>query len=1495
MNRIMLRYFTILTSFSLVFFSKKLAAQEAANTIGDVSISSPTAASLGKYGDIPVNYHTGIPQISIPIYTVEAGSLKLPISLNYHAAGLKVQEVSSWVGAGWSLDAGGVITRTVQGQPDESGTNSGTQLNGHFSHYGFNNYLYQGGQEDWQGFSQGRKDGEPDFFFFNFAGYSGKFYFRDDRTPIIVPQQDLKIIPSYSGGRSIDYFTVVVPNGDQYVFGNSPGVTGATPIETTNPVSLTYGSSSFPPTSAWYLNKIISADGLFSITLTYVAEAYGSWTTSMFPVDPNLLKTEFDLVKNVVQGVRLSQISFPNGIVSFNSGQVRTDLTDATLNILDNANTASKTLGSIRIQNNNGFCKKDSFYYGYFSGDATALPLSLTAGNTITSDQYRLRLDSVQETSCDLSAQVPPYRFSYFMEQVPRVLSFGIDHWGFCNGVNSNTGLIPTYTVDGTPHAGANRDAAWPAMRAGALQKISYPTGGTTTFDFESNDVYTSVTGQINATIAQMVLLLYGQNSQYTQTVSFTSNGNPITITANNTSNYSGTLSVTNSSSTVVYSNNNVLANATLTTTLNLPAGNYTTTAALPNYSNTAPGLLVTFNQIQTVVNAHSIPVGGLRIKTITHHDGLTSNDQITSYVYSTTGIAGGNSSGVLYSQPSYVQNIRNDLIANEGYWTTTGFQPYSLDPYGCPITGYYYKSPSSIRPMTSVQGNHIGYQRVTVSQTGNGSSAYYYYTGNGNYSLVNGDVALRSISSTGCNSSTPNYPAAPLPFDTKRGELYYEQYLNNSGQLLKEIYYYTMFDEAPVLSTPAFIVSTVLNTNYNLLLGTRYTLNAVRKIKTVVTENDHGQDGNGLTNSITTTYYGSNFHNQPTRSVTTTSTTDSLITKTKYAFDFRIPSCDAVSDCSSEYNTACTSCQTTYNSARTTCAGNSSCLTTAFLNYQLCLTNARISYTTCRKTNYMNTNSTYNTCIASAESGGSTELKPILNLQDEFRNAPIEVSDWKDSNLLHANFTRYDYVTTPAGIPYPNKTQLINLQSPSTTFNNSAVSGSTITKDSRYLDEAFYVFSGGNPAQVTGHNGVPTSYIWDYLNSEPVAKVSNATADQIAYTSFEADGKGGWTFSGTPAADASAITGGKDYTLNGSNNITKTGLATTKSFIVSYWSKTGSATVNGASASLLFTKNGWSYYEHKLSAGISSVTVSGSVTIDELRLYPSDAQMTSYTYNPLVGMTSGSGPTGILNYYEFDALGRLVHLRDMDKNIVKQFDYKYNVPASAYLNSQQSGTFTRNNCSSGYIGGAVTYIVPASTYGSDVSQASADLQATNDVSANGQNYANTNGTCSLPPETVTGSNSTTKSVSISMTNTSTSTVYTATSNAGGSGVLLVTVPSGTYNITMTPSSPASNYYLSFSFNSNNQTNYNAVSFSNIAVTSAATVNITSGCSGSNCPSPLNKCIVGVCQPGVKEYTSSVLQGHGQYLCTYVYAYPDGTYSSSYQEVHTGPCPITLL
>ena len=127
-------------SFFLAILATSSIAQEDRPFYG-LNIQSPNAAALEKFGKIPVSYHTGIPQISIPIYTISSGSINLPVSLNYHSSGLKVMEISSWVGSGWSLNACGAITREVRGAPDEVLALMPIQVYGHFSDYGFNSYV----------------------------------------------------------------------------------------------------------------------------------------------------------------------------------------------------------------------------------------------------------------------------------------------------------------------------------------------------------------------------------------------------------------------------------------------------------------------------------------------------------------------------------------------------------------------------------------------------------------------------------------------------------------------------------------------------------------------------------------------------------------------------------------------------------------------------------------------------------------------------------------------------------------------------------------------------------------------------------------------------------------------------------------------------------------------------------------------------------------------------------------------------------------------------------------------------------------------------------------------------------------------------------------------------------------------------------------------------------------------------------------------------------
>lgn len=141
---------------------------------------------------------------------------------------------------------------------------------------------------------------------------------------------------------------------------------------------------------------------------------------------------------------------------------------------------------------------------------------------------------------------------------------------------------------------------------------------------------------------------------------------------------------------------------------------------------------------------------------------------------------------------------------------------------------------------------------------------------------------------------------------------------------------------------------------------------------------------------------------------------------------------------------------------------------------------------------------------------------------------------------------------------------------------------------------------------------------------------------------------------------------------------------------------------------------------------------------------------------------------------------------------------------STIYYNVQKSGTFTRNNCASGYTGSSVTYTVNAGVYASAVSQADADQKAQNDVNANGQTYANNNGVCNGP-------------VTITLTNAFVGTTYPASIKveflqggnvmqtnyfpSGKTASTNITLASGTYQMRFTMPSGFSTYYVSYDKN----------------------------------------------------------------------------------------------
>ena len=193
-----------------------------ATAMDRITMPTPEAAKMARYADFPVSPSLGTADISIPIYEINTGRLRLPISLQYNTSGIKVNEVSGPVGLGWHLNAGGVITRTIAGVPD--GAIGYLPMRGRITEDGITSphhdrEISQGTDSLLSSYASGDGDGQYDRYSFNFLGHTGSFIIDRDRPnqPIVcLSPTDLKIEMPGTGGVA---FRITDTRGTIYEFG----------------------------------------------------------------------------------------------------------------------------------------------------------------------------------------------------------------------------------------------------------------------------------------------------------------------------------------------------------------------------------------------------------------------------------------------------------------------------------------------------------------------------------------------------------------------------------------------------------------------------------------------------------------------------------------------------------------------------------------------------------------------------------------------------------------------------------------------------------------------------------------------------------------------------------------------------------------------------------------------------------------------------------------------------------------------------------------------------------------------------------------------------------------------------------------------------------------------------------------------------------------------------------------------------------------------------
>lgn len=165
--------------------------------------------------------------------------------------------------------------------------------------------------------------------------------------------------------------------------------------------------------------------------------------------------------------------------------------------------------------------------------------------------------------------------------------------------------------------------------------------------------------------------------------------------------------------------------------------------------------------------------------------------------------------------------------------------------------------------------------------------------------------------------------------------------------------------------------------------------------------------------------------------------------------------------------------------------------------------------------------------------------------------------------------------------------------------------------------------------------SGEPESFIWGYDHNYPIARTVNAL--QAFHTSFEDE---------TGTVDQDSYTGEK--VRSGSYTISL--FLSDGDYVLSYCQRT-SGTWEWKKEMVEVTGDS---YERTVTPE------TGADAIDEIRIHPVDALMTTYTFKPLVGMTSMTDAGGRVTRYVFDIHGRLLYIRDHEGNITQSHEYHY-------------------------------------------------------------------------------------------------------------------------------------------------------------------------------------------------------------------------------------------
>lgn len=1121
------------------------------------SILPAGAAAASKITDNLVNLFTGQANVSVPIFSFKNNSgISASVSLVYMGgSGIQVGESPTFTGLGWYLNAGGSITRTVRGMPDDMPTNG---------------FLYAATiPADWR--SNGNKyyhdslDAQQDIFQYSFPGHSGKFYIGKNGQIITVPLSKIRIIPTYQTAtlnhQTLKSFRIIAEDGIKYDFEDADQTRINVDDQSYSPTPSGYYG--VPHATAWNLTRIISAFENDTIKFNYITNGTGEYGFK-FP--------QITYVKNSdgtrktpafapgwgTSGFRkISSIEFPdNTTLQFvYSYGIKYNGSDYALTKIQIRDTALRFGYLLEYDSTEQ-------YYPPGHGGPSYRPIKLMLKRIVPFTRYEKQ---------------EGYSFNYHAPRFPKLGEPGDtiqnmrDHWGYYNAATGNgDSLIPKIS----PYTwGADRKPRINSL-ASLLYNFTLPGGGYIAYGYEMNTHYPYYIENTDISIT-------AENSSQ-QNVAFRqiyNNRHMISFVLDKSVSRSGSAPVSgpgelsvvikNTAGTVTYLSKSIslydlFYSGFQSWSFNLDTGTYrfeTSLGAGTSVTGTLPLAVKWENRRPNYDSAYDYS-GGLRVSYISKHnfsDGLEGSYEEYKYVRED-----GKSSGFLGDVPRYDFPFRE--VVNYGGTTTTDYTAICSEPLSSP--GF-------------VLGAPVGYSRVEIIRR--------TYAGN----LGKEVQEFTDLKDVNSNAYPTSFPYTPQDFRAwglgipKRISVY-----DSSGNLVKR---------------------TVNTIQYDTVL---YNTDHFKSIKLGHSQTTINGNPNQPGTPRTKTFIAETYYPASGRAYVTT-TRDTL-----YHLNGTI---------STGYQHI--TYDTNYNVTK---------ITSSYDRTRGLEKEERIYYP-------------YNYTVG----GGIGKLRDSAVL-----TLPVATETWitGDSNPrisagLITSFRQIGNNDIKPDTIYSLETNKPIVQGTIGTFDPSK-----LNRNANYFKPQSYFTSydsKGNLSEMKNLvSGLSNAVITAYDQQYAVAKVSNAVQSDIAYTSFETTNSGNWTIAGSARDNSDKLSGNKSYNLS-NGAVSRSGLSTSTTYLLTVWAKnTASFTINGNSpGTAIASQHNWNLFSVVLT-GISSITISGSGLIDEVRLHPKDANMETYCYEPLIGVITSVDANNTVVHSEYDRLNRLKVIRDKDRNIVKRFDF---------------------------------------------------------------------------------------------------------------------------------------------------------------------------------------------------------------------------------------------